>query len=209
MKLRSDSFNDGDFLPIQYAFGKRSAEGQIDLSDNRNPHFAWSDLPRGTKSIALLCIDRDVPTKPDDVNQVGRVVPADLPRTDFSHWVLIDVAPTAAIAEGAYCDGITAKGKSGPEGPHGTRQGINDYTGWFASDPDMAGDYYGYDGPCPPFNDSIVHHYSFTVYALDVERLGVDGKLTSEDVQSAMEGHVLGQASMVAKYTISRDAKER
>jgi len=209
MKLRSDSFNDGDFLPIQYAFGKRSAEGQIDLSDNRNPHFAWSDLPQGTKSIALLCIDRDVPTKPDDVNQVGRVVPADLPRTDFSHWVLVDVASTATLVEGAYCDGVTAKGKDGPEGPHGSRQGINDYTGWFASDPEMAGDYYGYDGPCPPFNDSIVHRYRFTVYALDVERLGVDGKFTSEDVQSAMQGHVLGQASMSAKYTINADAKEQ
>jgi Raf kinase inhibitor-like YbhB/YbcL family protein len=208
MELRSDSFKDGDFLPVQYAFGKRSAEGQIDLSDNRNPHLAWSGLPGGTKSIAIVCIDRDVPTKPDDVNQVGRVVPAELPRTDFSHWVLIDLAPDATVAEGAFCDGITAKGKDGPEGPQGSRQGLNDYTGWFASDPDMAGDYYGYDGPCPPFNDSIVHHYRFTLYALDVDRLEVDGKFTAGDVLAAMEGHVLGEASIVAKYTINADAKE-
>lgn len=208
MQLRSDSFNNGDFLPIQYAFGKRSAEGQIDLSDNRNPHLAWANLPEGTKSIAILCIDSDVPTKPDDVNQVGRVVPADLPRADFSHWVLVDLAPDATVAEGAFCDGITAKGKNGPESPRGSRQGINDYTGWFAADPDMAGDYYGYDGPCPPFNDSIVHHYRFTVFALDVDRLAVDGKFTAGDVVSAIEGHVLGEASMVAKYTINPDAKE-
>ncbi len=208
MKLRSDSFNDGDFLPIQHAFGKRSAEAQIDLSDNRNPHLAWSDLPQGTQSIALLCIDGDAPTKPDDVNQAGRVVPATLPRTDFSHWVLIDLKPDATVAEGAFCDGVTAKGKDGPEGPQGSRQGINDYTGWFASDPDMAGDYYGYDGPCPPFNDSIVHHYRFTAYALDLERLGVDGKFTATDVLAAMEGHILGEATMVAKYTINADAQE-
>jgi Raf kinase inhibitor-like YbhB/YbcL family protein len=208
MELRSDSFKDGDFLPVQYAFGKRSAEGQIDLSDNRNPHLAWSGLPGDTKSIAIVCIDRDVPTKPDDVNQVGRVVPAELPRTDFSHWVLIDLAPDATVAEGAFCDGITAKGKDGPEGPQGSRQGLNDYTGWFASDPDMAGDYYGYDGPCPPFNDSIVHHYRFTLYALDVDRLEVDGKFTAGDVLAAMDGHVLGEASIVAKYTINADAKE-
>jgi len=208
MKLRSDSFTDGDFLPIQYAFGKRSAEGQIDLSDNRNPHLAWSDLPPGTQSIAILCIDSDVPTKPDDVNQVGRVVPAELPRTDFSHWVLIDLQPDAAVAAGDFCDGVTAKGKDGPGGPQGSRQGINDYTGWFASVPEMAGAYYGYDGPCPPFNDSIVHHYRFTAYALDVDRLGVDGKFTAGDVLAAMEGHVLGKASIVAKYTINADAKE-
>jgi Raf kinase inhibitor-like YbhB/YbcL family protein len=208
MQLRSDSFNDGDYLPSQYAFGKTSAEGQIDLSDNRNPHLAWTDLPEGTKSIAILCIDGDVPTKPDDVNQAGRMVPADLPRADFSHWVLVDLSPEATVAEGAFCDGITPKGKDGPEGPQGGRQGINDYTGWFAADPEMAGDYYGYDGPCPPFNDSIVHHYRFTAYALDIGRLPVEGKFTAADVQAAIEGHVLGQASLVAKYTINQSAKE-
>ena len=35
----------------------------------------------------------------------------------------------------------------------------------------MFGDYYGYDGPCPPWNDELVHRYVFTLYALDVPRL--------------------------------------
>jgi Raf kinase inhibitor-like YbhB/YbcL family protein len=208
MQLRSDSFNDGDFIPTQYALGKTSAEGQIDLSDNKNPHLAWSDLPEGTKSVAILCIDTDAPTKPDDVNQEGRMVPADLPRAEFSHWVLVDLAPDATIAAGAFSDGVTAKGKDGPEGPQGTRRGINDYTGWFAGDPDMAGDYYGYDGPCPPFNDSIVHHYRFTAYALDVERVAVDGKFTSADVLVAIDGHILGEATILGKYKINQNARE-
>ena len=208
MQLRSDSFNDGDFIPTQYAFGKTSADGKIDLSDNKNPHLAWSDLPEGTKSIAILCIDSDAPTKPDDVNQEGRMVPADLPRASFSHWVLVDLAPDASVAEGAFSDGVTAKGKDGPEGPQGARQGINDYTGWFAGDPDMAGDYYGYDGPCPPFNDSIVHRYRFTVYALDVDRVAVDGKFTSAEVLAAIDGHILGEASLLGKYKINQSAKE-
>jgi Raf kinase inhibitor-like YbhB/YbcL family protein len=208
MQLRSDSFNDGDFIPTQYALGKTSAEGQIDLSDNKNPHLAWSDLPEGTKSVAILCIDTDAPTKPDDVNQEGRMVPADLPRAEFSHWVLVDLAPDATIAAGAFSDGVTAKGKDGPEGPQGTRRGINDYTGWFAGDPDMAGDYYGYDGPCPPFNDSIVHHYRFTAYALDVDRVAVDGKFTSADVLAAVDGHILGEATVLGKYKINQNAIE-
>jgi Raf kinase inhibitor-like YbhB/YbcL family protein len=208
MQLRSDSFDNGDFIPTEHALGKTSAEGKIDLSDNKNPHLAWDDLPEGTKSIAILCIDSDAPTKPDDVNQEGRMVPADLPRTDFTHWVLVDVDPGATIDEGAFSDGVTPKGKDGPTGPGGTRQGINDYTGWFSGDPDMAGDYYGYDGPCPPFNDSIVHHYSFTAYALDVDRVDVDGKFTSADVLAAIEGHVLGQASLVGKYKINQAAQE-
>lgn len=208
MQLRSDSFDNGDFIPTQYAFGKTSADGKIDLSDNKNPHLAWDDLPEGTKSIAILCIDGDAPTKPDDVNQEGRMVPADLPRTEFTHWVLVDVDPGATIDEGAFSEGVTPKGKDGPAGPGGTRQGINDYTGWFSEDPDMAGEYYGYDGPCPPFNDSIVHHYSFTAYALDVDRVDVDGKFSSADVLAAIEGHVLGQASLVGKYKINQAARE-
>jgi len=208
MQLRSDSFNDGDFIPTQYALGKTSAEGKIDLSDNKSPHLAWSDLPDGTKSLAILCIDIHAPTKADDVNQEGRMVPSDLPRADFGHWVLVDVAPNATVAEGAFSDGVTAKGKDGPKGPQGTRQGINDYTGWFAADPDMAGDYYGYDGPCPPFNDSIVHDYRFTAYALDVDRVAVDGKFTAADVLAALDGHVLDEASLVAKYKINQSAQE-
>ena len=209
MKVRSDSFQDGDFLPTEYALGKRSAEGKIDFAENRNPHLAWSEVPAGTKSIAILCIDGDAPTKPDDVNQEGRTVPADLPRADFAHWVIVDLSPDGSIEAGAFSDGVTAHGKEGPAAPGDARQGINDYTGWFSTDPDMAGDYYGYDGPCPPFNDALVHRYRFAVYALDVEAAPVEGRFTAQDVLSAIEGHVLAEASLIGKYTINPDAKER
>jgi Raf kinase inhibitor-like YbhB/YbcL family protein len=208
MQIRSDSFKDGEFIPSEYALGKTSAEGKIDFADNKSPHLAWSDLPEGTKSLAILCIDRDAPTKPDDVNQEGRMVPSSLPRADFSHWVLVDVRPDTTLEEAAFSDGVTAKGKQGPDGPMGTRQGINDYTGWFAGDADMAGDYYGYDGPCPPFNDSIVHHYDFTAYALDVERVDVDGRFTAADLLAAIDGHVLAQANIRGKYKINQRAVE-
>lgn len=80
------------------------------------------------------------------------------PRVDFYHWVMIDLpASMNSISEGEYSNGITARGKNGPDTLHSARHGINDYTGWFASDKDMSGDYYGYDGPCPPWNDSIPH----------------------------------------------------
>jgi len=61
--------------------------------------------------------------------------------------VLVDLpAGAKSISAGEFSDGVTPRGKKGPEGPRGTRQGINDYTGWFASDKDMSGNYYGYDG---------------------------------------------------------------
>jgi phosphatidylethanolamine-binding protein (PEBP) family uncharacterized protein len=73
----------------------------------------------------------------------------------------------------------------------------------------MKGSYYGYDGPCPPWNDSIVHHYHFTLYALDVERCPIEGELTGPRVREAIEGHVLAQASLVGTYAINPDAEDR
>lgn len=67
----------------------------------------------------------------------------------------------------------------------------------------MAGDYYGYDGPCPPWNDAIVHHYVFTIYALDLDRLPLEGRFTGAQVREAIEGHVLDQASLTGTYTLN------
>jgi Raf kinase inhibitor-like YbhB/YbcL family protein len=206
MKLWSDSFKDGTAIPGEFAFCVMDPASHVAMSSNRNPHLAWSDVPAGTKSLALICHDYDVPSRGDDVNQEGKTVPADLPRVDFFHWVLVDLpASMTSIAAGQYCDGITARGKSGPEvgGGRPGRHGINDYTGWFAGDKDMSGDYFGYDGPCPPWNDSILHHYVFTLYALDIERVPVDGKFTGQQVRDAIRGHVLGKAKIVGTYTLN------
>ncbi|ROT44784.1 YbhB/YbcL family Raf kinase inhibitor-like protein [Pusillimonas sp. NJUB218] len=204
MKLTSKSFADQQFIPQANAFGKIDSESHIALAGNRNPHLAWVDAPEGTKSFVVVCHDPDVPSKGDDVNQEGREVPASLPRVDFYHWVLIDVAGSVReIAEGAYSDGITPRGKGGPLAANDTRQGVNDYTGWFAADRDMSGDYFGYDGPCPPWNDAIVHRYVFTVYALDIERVPLEGRFTGPDVLRAIQGHVLAQAALTGKYTLN------
>lgn len=92
-------------------------------------------------------------------------------------------------------------GKPATEGPHGARQGLNDYTDWFAGDPDMEGRYHGYDGPAPPWNDSIVHRYVFALYALDLESAPVAGDFTGVEVRGAIEGRVLAEARVVGTYT--------
>lgn len=206
MKLWSDSFKDGGTISGEFAFGVIDPVTHVTLSSNRNPHLAWSDVPVGTRSFALICHDVDVPSRGDDVNQEGKTVPADLPRVDFFHWTLIDLpAETNSIAAGKYSDKVTPRGKSGPEiGPGAAgRHGLNDYTGWFAKDPDMAGEYFGYDGPCPPWNDSIMHHYVFTLYALDVEHLPVTGKFTGQQVRDVIKGHVLAEAKITGTYTLN------
>ncbi|WP_368642537.1 YbhB/YbcL family Raf kinase inhibitor-like protein [Castellaniella ginsengisoli] len=204
MKLHSESFPDQGVIPERNAFARIDPQTHVALAGNRNPHLAWTNVPEGTRSFAILCVDPDVPTRPDDVNQEGREIPADLPRTDFFHWVLVDVSPDArAIAEGDYSNDITPRGKAGPLALDGTRQGLNDYTGWFAADRDMSGDYFGYDGPCPPWNDARIHRYVFTVYALDVAELGVSGRFTGAQALEAMRGRVLAQASLTGTYTLN------
>lgn len=205
MKLSSQSFADNAPIPGEFAFCMPAEEGHVCLGRNLNPHLAWSDVPAGTRSFALICHDPDVPSKGDDVNQEGRSVPASLPRVDFFHWVLVDVpADTREIAAGRFSSEVTPTGKPGPDAPLGTRQGINDYTAWFAGDADMQGDYYGYDGPCPPFNDSRVHRYVFRVYALDVARLDIADGFRWPDLQRALDGHVLAQAEHVGRYALNR-----
>lgn len=210
MKLISESFRDGQRIPARHALGKPDPESHATFSDNVSPHLAWADLPAGTKSLVLVVHDPDVPSKPDDVNQEGKTVPATLPRVDFFHCVLVDIKPDASpIREGELANGVTVGGKDGPEGPRGTRQGLNNYTDWFAGDEKMGGKYFGYDGPFPPWNDEIVHHYHFTLYALDVDRCPVDGEFTGPDVLKAIEGHVLDSATIVGTYAINADAVEK
>jgi phosphatidylethanolamine-binding protein (PEBP) family uncharacterized protein len=205
MKLWSDSWTNGDRIPARYAAGKPDGHGAATFSDNLNPHLAWSEAPAAAQSLVLICHDFDVPSRGDDVNQPGREVPADLARVDFFHWVLIDLPPQpATIAEGEFSRGFVARGKPGPEARGGARHGLNDYTNWFAGDAAMAGSYFGYDGPYPPYNDSLVHHYVFTLYAVSVPRLPLDGVFTGPQVRAKLAGRVLAEATFSGTYTLNQ-----
>ena len=209
MKLWSDSWVNGERIPVRHAAGRLDTPEGVTFADNVSPHLAWSDLPAGTRSLVLICHDFDVPSRGDDVNQTGREIPADLPRVDFFHWLLVDLpASVGSLPAGAFSQGFTPKGKSGPDTLRGARHGLNDYTGWFAGDPQMGGNYFGYDGPFPPFNDALVHRYVFTIYALDLERCPVEGAFTGTQVGQAIGGHVLDKASITGTYTLNKRLRE-
>ena len=204
MKLISSAFAEGGRIPGELAFCAIDPGAHVKLSGNMNPDLRWSDLPTGTKSLALICHDPDVPSRGDDVNKEGRTVPRSLARVEFFHWTLVDLpADTGPIARGEFSRGVTPRGKPGPGALRGALQGINDYTGWFAGDKDMAGNYFGYDGPCPPWNDEIVHHYIFTLFALDVRKLSLGTAFSGPDARKAMSGHILGQATLTGLYTLN------
>lgn len=204
MKLSSKTFKDGGLIPGRCGFCVQAPRGHVRLSQNLNPHLAWSGAPPATRSFVLTVIDSEAPTKADDVNKEGREVPADLPRAEFVHWLVVDIpADVSEIAEGSCSSGVTAKGKSAPKGPQGSRQGVNDYTGWFAGDANMAGSYLGYDGPCPPWNDARVHRYTFTIHATDLDQAAVKSSYTLADLRKALDGHVLASASITGRYNLN------
>lgn len=206
MKLTSASFQPDQPIPEQFAFGKHDSILHVQLAANHNPQLQWSEVPEGTRSFALICVDPDAPSVGDDVNKEGRCVAADLPRADFHHWVMVDIpAGVREIAAGSCSSGIVAGGKQDLQGPAGSRQGVNDYTSWFAQDTDMSGTYRGYDGPCPPWNDQRAHRYQFTVYALSVDKCPVDGDFTAPQVLKAIRPVTLAQAQLTGTYAINPD----
>ena len=110
MKLHSDSFEHGQPIPPEFAMGAR--DGDNGFGGNRNPHLAWRDVPDGTRSFALLCIDTDAPTDGALVADDSVDIPVAHPRGDFVHWTVVDI-PAAAreIVAGGCSDGIAPKGK--------------------------------------------------------------------------------------------------
>ncbi|HEY7656192.1 MAG TPA: YbhB/YbcL family Raf kinase inhibitor-like protein [Burkholderiales bacterium] len=208
MRIFSKSFMHNKKIPAEFAFCAPDAKSHATLSKNQNPHLQWQDLPPNAKSLVLICHDPDVPSKPDDVNKEGRTISAQLPRVDFFHWVLVDLpAVTVQVRPGEFSSGVKPRGKPGPESLYGSRQGLNDYTAWFASDKEMAGNYFGYDGPCPPWNDTIPHHYIFTLYAIDMLRCPVAGAFKGPEVLAAIKGHIIAQASITGLYTLNPSLK--
>ncbi len=206
MELSSLSFSDHESIPERYAFGKIDAQSHVALADNFNPQFPGTTSPRArSRSLDLPRSRRAFPSRrrqPGRPRSAGRSAARGL----FFHWVLVDLAADMReIEEGTFSNGITPRGKGGPLAPMDARQGINSYSSWFANDHDMSGDYFGYDGPCPPWNDALVHRYVFTLYALDVHSLNLQGAFTGEDALRAMQNHVLAKASLTAPIRSTRN----
>lgn len=217
MKLWSNGWINGAAFPARFALDLFAVPGKPSAESNINPHLAWSGLPEGTQTLALVFHDFDMPALNRSAAQVAEpsaaaqsqtrtAVPVDLPvdvaRSDFFHWVLIDLPPyPALIVEGQYSRGFVARGKPQARRVGPGRQGLNDCTRWWAQDPALRGTYIGYDGPLPAPNDALVHHYVFTLYALTVARLPLADAFTGQQVREAMAGHVLAEATLSGTYT--------
>jgi len=130
--------------------------------EDLSPALAWSGVPEGTRSLALIVQDPDAPD------------PA-APKMTYIHWVLYDIPASASgLAEDTARSGL----------PAGTRIGTND---WGKK---------AWGGPCPPIGR---HRYYFRLFALDT-MLGDLGAATRDDVEKAMEGHILASTELMGTY---------
>ena len=202
MRVESTSFEDGAWIPPRCALFQSDPVQHAVPAGNRSPALSWEDLPSGTEALAILCIDGDAPTEGHTVNREDAVVPRELPRTDFVHWLALGPVPhdstSGGFEEGVFSNECRAGGKASPPGPIGWVQGANDYGAWFAGG-DWEGPWLGYDGPGPPWNDDRVHHYRFEVVALP--RMPVLQPGFTRPALEALLGEALGRASITGRYT--------
>jgi len=138
--------------------------------DNVSPPLSIENVPDGAVTLALIMDD------PDD------------PGGTFTHWLIWNIQP--AMVSIPEIEPVTSIPENVPTTEivgtlDGARQGINDF-----------GEI-GYGGPSPPSGSP--HHYRFTVYALDTT-LELEAGATREQLEAAMESHVLGQATLTGIY---------
>jgi Raf kinase inhibitor-like YbhB/YbcL family protein len=109
---------------------------------------------------------------PEDTRTLALIVhDPDAPSGDFTHWVAWNIDP----APGELGEGVPApaEGTSGFGRP-------------------------GYGGPCPPPGHGP-HRYFYDLYALDSE-LDLEPGAAREQLENAIDGHVLEQAQLIGTY---------
>jgi Raf kinase inhibitor-like YbhB/YbcL family protein len=145
---------------------------------NVSPSIKWSNLPAGTKSLALQVQDQDAPAG-----------------NSFWHWTVYNIPASAT--------GLPQGSGNVPNTlPAPAVNGANDFL-----DTGATGGNGNYGGPCPPAGDKP-HHYVFTLYALAVDNLeaasgipktGTSG-LHSFILNKGLGDKLLGIASFSASY---------
>ena len=99
----------------------------------------------------------------------------------FWHWVVFNIsADTTSLAKGAG----DPKNDAAPKGAIEARTDFG---------------VPGYGGPCPPKGDKP-HHYIFTIFAVDVDKLDADENATAAVVGFNLHFHTLAKASLTALY---------
>ena len=99
----------------------------------------------------------------------------------FWHWVVFNIP-----AEVTSLD----KGAGDPKGPAATKGAVQSRTDFGAP---------GYGGPCPPKGDKP-HHYIFTIFALDTDKIDADENASAAFVGFNLHFHTLAKATLIGRW---------
>jgi Raf kinase inhibitor-like YbhB/YbcL family protein len=108
------------------------------------------------------------------VEQALVVDDPDAPGGSFVHWVAYGIPPGQTEIASGSTEGLV--------------EGANDTGG------------IGWTGPCPPEGET--HGYVFTLYALEA-MTGLEEGASLDDLRAAIDGHIIGQATLTAPYSRS------
>jgi Raf kinase inhibitor-like YbhB/YbcL family protein len=213
MSLTSSVVKNGQRLPFKYGYCQPNGKGEVKLSNDLTPPLTWTGAPAGTKSFVVMLVDPTASSSPNfDVK--GTMVPVKKDRMKVYQWTDANIpASMTHFPEGAGSKGFVIGGKKTGSTAYGL-MGINIYTEAFSSPyagritfppattKTIKGTYGRYDGPCAPWNDSVVHQYTFYVYAMNVAHLKLpkNGMYQGAALMKAMKGHILGEASLLTPY---------
>ncbi|MGL4484106.1 MAG: YbhB/YbcL family Raf kinase inhibitor-like protein [Anaerovoracaceae bacterium] len=168
MKIFSDSFQNGE---IKKEYGVLCDKADIiDGVPQRAIHVRWEDIPKGTKSIAIIFVDYD------NIEDEGVL---------WYHWIVADIEPSM----GEIKENMSRKGENFIEGcnswvlPYGPYKDIPDLTK------------IGYGGPAP----IRTHEYELKVLAID-KVLGLKKGFYFNQLRKEIQGHVIEEVKIVAKY---------
>jgi Raf kinase inhibitor-like YbhB/YbcL family protein len=144
MSISSPDFAQGQPMPSSSAMH----------GDNHSPQLLIGAVPTNAKTLVLIVDDPDSPT--------GL----------WTHWLLWNIPPDAAVIDAGKV-------------PKDAVQGKNSFG------------HVRYDGPAPP---SGTHRYFFRVYGLDT-KLALSAGATRSELEAAMKGHVIGSADFFGTYS--------
>lgn len=114
----------------------------------------------------------DIVAVPSSAKSLALIIDdPDSPSGNWLHWSIWNMSPKTKFIE---------EGKA----PAGATEGMTDFRS------------VGYGGPCP---GQGTHRYQFSLYALDTI-LDLPRGAKRDELEAAMEGHILGQARLVGVY---------
>lgn len=164
MTLTSEDFIDGDRLPTRSVMTELGGKDEL-------PQLSWSNIPDGTKTFALTCLDPDAPTGSGFWHMSAFNIPASVTSLPGGavRWDTIDWEALGASGAG--------------QGPVVVRNSRN-----------VA----GYTGARPPVGHGD-HRYMFVVHAVDTE-LELGSEARPEQVGMQLFNHAIGRGRITGVF---------